>query len=266
MLTTSISSPYVTASRQNRRRKTKLSAIFRSEQPQNQQKRIEYKDSWTDIAFIGLCRLAYANLSGWQSPRSFTDGAETFTGMVEVSRSLMKGRTATQQRDAVIAGFPQIPPWFRKVFPYSRWGAELNARITPAFFTWLVGPMETIEVDIRVIQDGNNPSSSSTNSTTVRQRSGVRIERCRYLAESNCVGMCVNLCKSPVQTFFTEQLGMPLTMEPNFEDYSCTMTFGGQLPPPVDKDPLLQQQPCLELCATARRSSGGGNVCYKLLD
>lgn len=53
------------------------------------------------------------------------------------------------------------------------------------------------------------------------QCSGVQIERCRYLAESNCVGMCVNLCQQPVQTFFTEQLGMPLTMEPNFEDYSC---------------------------------------------
>ena len=26
--------------------------------------------------------------------------------------------------------------------------------------------------------------------------------------------MCVNLCKAPVQTFFTEELGMPLTMKP----------------------------------------------------
>ena len=24
--------------------------------------------------------------------------------------------------------------------------------------------------------------------------------------------MCVNLCKTPVQQFFTEELGMPLTM------------------------------------------------------
>ncbi len=36
---------------------------------------------------------------------------------------------------------------------------------------------------------------------------------CRYLAESNCAAMCTNLCKSPVQTFFTEELGMPLTMK-----------------------------------------------------
>ena len=33
--------------------------------------------------------------------------------------------------------------------------------------------------------------------------------------------MCVNLCKAPTQEFFTHALGMPLTMEPNFEDYSC---------------------------------------------
>lgn len=27
----------------------------------------------------------------------------------------------------------------------------------------------------------------------------------------SCTAMCVNLCKAPCQTFFTEQLGMPLT-------------------------------------------------------
>ncbi len=43
----------------------------------------------------------------------------------------------------------------------------------------------------------------------------------RYLAESGCTAMCVNLCKAPTQEFFTTQLGMPLTMTPNFEDYSC---------------------------------------------
>ena len=32
----------------------------------------------------------------------------------------------------------QVAPWFRRLFPYSRWGAELNVRITPAFFAWLV--------------------------------------------------------------------------------------------------------------------------------
>ena len=121
------------------------------------------RDSPTDIAFIGICRVAYGRIAGWQSPRSWTDGGETFWGMVEVSRALMKGRSAAAQREAVMAGFPAVPTWFRRAFPYSRWGAEVNARITPAFFTWLVGPMWTVEVEV----------------AGQRQLSGVRIERCR---------------------------------------------------------------------------------------
>ena len=74
----------------------------------------EYQDSWSDVAFINMCRVAYGNIAGWQSARSWRDGRETFAGMVEVSRALMRGRTAAQQRDAVIQGFPQVPAWFRK--------------------------------------------------------------------------------------------------------------------------------------------------------
>ncbi|KAK9816719.1 hypothetical protein WJX72_004177 [[Myrmecia] bisecta] len=163
--------------------------------------------------------------------------------MVEVSRHLMKGRTAAQQRDAVISGFPQVPALFRKLFPYSKWGAEINAMITPAFFTWLVGPMERREVEVN----------------GVTQKSAVHIERCRYLAESGCVGMCVNLCKSPTQKFFTEQLGMPLTMVPNFENYSCDMVFG-QRPTPVEEDEAMQQG-CLAACPAGIT---GTRQCHKL--
>jgi Beta-carotene isomerase D27-like, C-terminal len=215
---------------------------------------VTYKDSPTDIAFMNMCRVAYGNISGWQSPRAWDNGVETFQGMIEVSRSLMKGRTASQQRDAVIKGFPSVPSWFRKVFPYSKWGAEINAKITPAFFTWLVGPMQTIEVEFE-----------RPNGEIVTQNSGVHIERCRYLAESGCVGICGNLCKAPCQSFFTEQLGMPLTMEPNFEDMSCKMIFG-KVPLPLEQDPVYQQG-CLRDCSTAMSSIEGGTKgshCYKL--
>ena len=210
---------------------------------------IEYKDSPTDVAFINMCRVAYAKISGWQSPRSWDSGPETFMGMVEVSRSLMKGRNAAQQREAVISGFPKVPAWFRKVFPYSKWGAEINAKITPKFFEWLVGPMQAIEVEFE-----------RPNGERVVQNSGVHIERCRYLAESGCVGMCVNLCKAPCQAFFTDELGMPLTMEPNFEDMSCKMIFG-KMPLPLEQDPVYQQA-CLKECTTAKLADGAR--CHKL--
>lgn len=143
----------------------------------------------------------------------------------------------------MIRGFPKVPRWFRKVFPYSKWGAELNAKITPAFFTWLVGPMYTETTDVNGIQ----------------QRSSVHIKRCRYLAESGCVGMCVNLCKTPTQTFFTQELGMPLTMKPNFEDYSCDMVFGAA-PPSLDTDEV-NTQACYDACPQGK---AGSAKCHKL--
>ena len=82
---------------------------------------------------------------------------------------------------------------------------------------------------------------------------------CRYLQESKCVGMCQNLCKVPVQHFFTQELGMPLTMNPNFEDYSCKMIFGQQ-PPLLDQDEA-SQQPCLSECEIATVST---RKCKKL--
>ena len=82
---------------------------------------------------------------------------------------------------------------------------------------------------------------------------------CRYLAESGCVGMCVNLCKTPTQTFFTQELGMPLTMKPNFEDYSCDMVFGQK--PPALSDDEVNLQPCYTECP---QSKAGTAKCHKL--
>ena len=50
----------------------------------------QYTTSSTDAAFIALCRKAYGNIAGWQSDRDWNDGEETYKGMVEVSRALMK--------------------------------------------------------------------------------------------------------------------------------------------------------------------------------
>jgi hypothetical protein len=124
-------------------------------------------------------------------------------------------------------------------------------RLTLSFFKWLVGPMKIIEIEV-----GERPGDDGV----VSQRSGVQIERCRYLAESNCTAMCVNLCKVPCQTFFTRELGMPLYMEPNFEDFSCKMHFG-RVPPPLEED-AVSKQSCLAECATGRI----GNKCHKLGD
>ncbi|KAH7837714.1 hypothetical protein Vadar_017148 [Vaccinium darrowii] len=70
----------------------------------------------------------------------------------------------------------------------------------------------------------------------------------RFLEESNCVGMCINLCKIPSQTFIKDSLGMPINMVPNFDDMSCEMIYG-QDPPPTTEDPVFKQ-PCYTLLSS----------------
>ncbi|CBI34593.3 unnamed protein product, partial [Vitis vinifera] len=139
---------------------------------------------------------------------------------------------------------PGAPDQFRKLFPPTRWAAEFNAAFTVPFFAWLVGPSEVVEVEVN----------------GVKQRSGVLIKKCRYLENSGCVGMCVNMCKIPTQDFFTNEFGLPLTMTPNFEDMSCEMVYG-QVPPPFEEDPV-SKQPCFsDICSMANPNS---SICHKL--
>uniref|UniRef100_A0A0D9WCD4 Beta-carotene isomerase D27-like C-terminal domain-containing protein n=1 Tax=Leersia perrieri TaxID=77586 RepID=A0A0D9WCD4_9ORYZ len=85
----------------------------------------------------------------------------------------------------------------------------------------------------------------------VANRLMVFVEKCKYLEESKCLGICINTCKLPTQTFFKDHMGVDLYMEPNFEDYSCQFNFGVP-PPPLDTDKALKE-PCLDICTNARR-------------
>lgn len=149
----------------------------------------------------------------------------------------MQGRNAQEQQALVAVILKSLVPapalWLvRKLFSPTRLVCELNAWFATVLFEWLVGPCDVTEVEV--------PDSNGQLRT---QKSGVHIQKCRYLEESRCVGMCVNMCKLPTQRFFTEDFGIPLTMTPNFEDFSCEMVFG-QPPPPLETEDAYHQ-PCL---------------------
>ena len=73
--------------------------------PEEQQEEVEYKDTWSDVQFINLCRRAYGNLAGWQSSKDWNNGEKTYQGMLEVSRALMKVICAVcQQNKQVLPG------------------------------------------------------------------------------------------------------------------------------------------------------------------
>jgi Beta-carotene isomerase D27-like, C-terminal len=106
---------------------------------------------------------------------------------------------------------PWLPPAFAAMFskPLPSFAAWINAIVTVLVTQWLMGPS-------RMANDGTNT---------------VEIERCRYLEESGCVGTCLNSCKRPTERFFAQSMGLPLYIEPNFDDlYVSVCVFGLRTP------------------------------------
>jgi hypothetical protein len=209
-----------------------------------------YRDGWFAQAFIWLFSRKMANAIGAKRH------GQGYQGFVELSEQIMRGRNAQEQQATVAVVLRSLVPapvlWLiRNLFSPTQLVCELNAWFATVLFEWLVGPCEVNAVEV------------PTDSGDRVQQSCVHIERCRYLEQSRCVGMCINMCKLPTQRFFTEDFGIPLTMTPNFEDFSCEMVFG-QPPPPLETEDAYNE-PCLkDRCPTAQ--SGAGVATPKGLD
>lgn len=206
-----------------------------------------HHDSLLDRVLIWLVSRKMASAIDTDVPGS------GYSGFVDLSKQIMQGRSAQEQQAVVARVLQSLIPapvlWvIRTVFSPTRLVCVLNAWFAAQMFEWLVGPCQVAETDVQGA-DGVMRS----------QPSAVHIEKCRYLKESQCVGLCVNLCKLPTQSFFTEKFGIPLTMTPDFEDLSCTMAFG-QIPPAFADDEVTEQ-PCLSDCSTSSPLAG---ACPKL--
>mmetsp|Transcript_21845 Transcript_21845/g.64429 ORF Transcript_21845/g.64429 Transcript_21845/m.64429 type:complete len:427 (+) Transcript_21845:38-1318(+) len=125
----------------------------------------------------------------------------------------------------------QLGPWF--------YAPALTAVVAPYAFGFLVGP-------------------ASLNRRADGEVGGLVVEKCKFLQESSCKGMCLNSCKLPAQQLFSE-LGLPLRVSPNFETQECQWSFGEAAPPP-DEDPTWPKG-CVVGCTSReamRELSGGG--------
>ena len=54
-----------------------------------------------------------------------------------------------------------------------------------------------------------------------------------------------------LQEFFAQDMGLPLTMTPNYEDFSCQFSFGAT-PKPAQEDEAFCT-PCFKQCSTKMR-------------
>ena len=198
-----------------------------------------YTDNRVDRFFIWFFSRKMANALGKDTQ------LEGYDGLVDLSQQIMRGRNAQDQQAAIAGMLRSLIPAYvlamiRTLFSPTQLVCELNAWFATQLFEWLVGPCEVKAVEVAA-PDGQLRT----------QRSGIQIKKCRYLEQSGCVGMCVNMCKLPTQDFFTAEFGFPLTMTPNFEDLSCEMVFG-QVPPPLETEPAYTQ-PCLaNQCSMAK--------------
>lgn len=188
---------------------------------------------------ISLLRRVLRTRTKIRSPRP------GYTGLVEECRTLLAKSGPGEQQSIVesLLHAAVIPPvgifLFRNLFAHR---PAFNAALTPLAFSWLVGPAET-----------NRPPEGGH---------GVIIEKCRFLEEANCKGLCVNMCQQPVQNLFTDTLGLPLRMTPDYETNSCQMAFGVK-PLLVDEDPAASGE-CLATCkmAGAYRKLHTADKCY----
>jgi Beta-carotene isomerase D27-like, C-terminal len=190
-----------------------------------------YHDAPLDRLFIWIFSQKMAKAVGK------TTKLKGYDGFVDLSKKIMQGRNAKEQQAVVAKVLSSLVPSpiltvIRTVFSPTRWVCESNAWFAARLFEWLVGPCEVREVEV-----------VGSHQQVARQKSGVHMKKCRYLEQSGCVGMCINMCKLPTQAFFTEGFGIPVTMTPNFEDMSCDMVFG-QIPSPLHEE-AAYQQPCL---------------------
>ncbi|CAL5357452.1 unnamed protein product [Camellia sinensis] len=212
-----------------------------------------YRDSWFD-------RIAINHLSrSVQSTTGIRNDKSGYESLVEAATMASRKFNLIRQRELVIKALDKafsspILSMIRTLLPNSKFAREYFAVFTTGFFTWLVGANE-----VRVSELNGR-----------RERNVVHIKKCRFLEETNCVGMCINLCKMPSQTFIKDSLGMPVNMVPskyfmitnsgwghryqeNFDDMSCEMIFG-QDPPATTEDPAFKQ-PCYKLCAKQPKST-----------
>jgi len=190
-----------------------------------------YHDDRLDRFFIWLLSQKMAKAIGKNTK------LQGYDGFVDLSKKIMQGRNAKEQQAVVAKVLGSLVPsvvstLIRTLFSPTQWVCESNAWFASLLFEWLVGPCEVREVEVVGLDQQART-----------QRSGVYMKKCRYLEQTGCVGMCINMCKMPTQNFITQGLGIPLTMTPNFEDLSCEMVFG-QVPPPLEQE-AAYQQPCL---------------------
>jgi len=197
-----------------------------------------------DNFLLRLFRSKLAEQVGQDSSRAPNDYRAVTELATDLNRRYQHDNTAVQAR-AVAVLRHLFPAWLPKQYavlfsrPFPGLAARMNAWATRVLGTWLMGECEVNDV---VVVDNSN-------TTMVLKNQGLLVQRCRFLEESGCASVCVNSCKIPTQTFFRDHMGLPLTMEPDYDTFECQFSFG--VAPTEATEAAARATPCLMRCPTA---------------
>ena len=215
--------------------------------------------------------------------RDSAEPAGSYEAIVDLTRklnALPPRETAARTGGILRSLFPSwLPGAFAVLFsrPLPYVSARINAEATALACEWLMGPTEVndgggrsetraaevLTSSLTTTTTSPTTSTSSSSSSPLLEgaghRTGCKVAYCRYLASTGCVSACLNSCKLPTQRFFAEDMGLPLRMSPNLDDFSCQFSFG--VSPDLEEDlALVEASSCLEGCSVLASSSrkGGG--------
>jgi len=168
---------------------------------------------------------------------------DDFGGIMELTAALnarYSDRRKVQRisQEILSSLFPSwLPGSYAILFskPFPKFSSRMNAAATYAGGTWLMGECEVNDCE--------------TDDGTIGINQGLLVKRCRYLEESKCASACVNSCKIPTQKFFMEEMGLPLTMEPNYETGECQFKFGKS--PDSQEEFDAKNTPCFSRCPSS---------------
>ena len=181
-----------------------------------------------------------------------------------------------------------LPEWFV---------ARHAARVTPFLLPWLVGPSKVIDappelpVDDqsrppanafysaimglklnvaarRIRGDGSSEDASSSEGcarvdfgVARRRIAGVQTGRATGTVSrargGGCASVCLNVCKLPTQAFFNDEVGLAVTLQPDYETFECRFVYG-KTPPPPEEDEAFNT-PCFGQCPITKMGGVGGD-------
>jgi hypothetical protein len=106
-----------------------------------------------------------------------------------------------------------------------------------------MGECEVNDIEVlEITEDGETE-------TLIRKDQGLVVKRCRFLEEAGCASVCVHSCQIPTQRFFSEYMGLPLLMEPNYDTFECQFSFGKS--PTAETERKAIKTPCLARCPSS---------------